>query len=61
VQSIADMINHMTRITRLTPLAHLDTAGVPILDLRRSSQAAEPAPAPDAEPGKTPGEPPRPL
>jgi PAS domain S-box-containing protein len=61
VQSIADMINHMTRITRLTPLAHLDTAGVPILDLRGSSQAAEPAPAPDPEPGKTPGEPPRPL
>jgi PAS domain S-box-containing protein len=59
VQSIADMISHMTRITRLAPLAHLDTAGMPILDLRGSSQAAEPAPA--AEPGKLPGEPPRPL
>lgn len=61
VQSIADVINHMTRITRLAPLAHLDTAGVPILDLRGSSQAAEPAPAPDPEPSKTPGAPPRPL
>jgi PAS domain S-box-containing protein len=59
VQTIADMINHMTRITRLSALSHLDTAGVPILDLRSSSQAAEPAPGP--EPDRAPGEPPRPL
>ena len=59
VQTIADMINHMTRITRLSALSHLDTAGVPILDLRSSSQAAEPAPGPG--PDRAPGEPPRPL
>ena len=59
VQTIAEMINHMTRITRLSALSHLDTAGVPILDLRSSSQAAEPAPG--LEPDRAPGEPPRPL
>jgi PAS domain S-box-containing protein len=59
VQTIADMISHMTRITRLSALSHLDTAGVPILDLRSSSQPAEPAPGP--EPDRAPGEPPRPL
>jgi PAS domain S-box-containing protein len=63
VQTIADMINHMTRITRLSALSHLDTAGVPILDLRSSSQAPEPVPgpAPGPEPDRAPGEPPRPL
>jgi len=59
VQTIADMISHMTRITRLSALSHLDTAGVPILDLRSSSQPAEPAPGP--EPDRAPGELPRPL
>lgn len=61
VQSIADMVSHMARITRLAPLAHLDTAGVPILDLRGSSQPAEPTPVLTPEPGPVPGEPPRPL
>ncbi len=61
VQSIADMVSHMARITRLAPLAHLDTAGVPILDLRGSSQPAEPASALTPGPGPAPGEPPRPL
>lgn len=42
VRQIADMISHMTRITRLTPLTGVDTAGVPTLDLRRSSEAAPP-------------------
>jgi PAS domain S-box-containing protein len=42
VRQIADMINHMTRITRLTPLTGVDTAGVPTLDLRRSSEPAPP-------------------
>ncbi|MGH7317708.1 MAG: histidine kinase dimerization/phospho-acceptor domain-containing protein, partial [Candidatus Rokuibacteriota bacterium] len=37
VRRIAVMIDHMTRITRLEPLAGLDTGGVPTLDLRRSS------------------------
>ena len=44
VRQIAEMISHMTRITRLTPLTGVDTGGVPTLDLRRSS---EPAPAAD--------------
>jgi signal transduction histidine kinase len=44
VQIIAEMGSHMTRVTRLAPLAHLDTAGVPILDLRGSSEPAEPIP-----------------
>ena len=61
VQTIAEMISDMTRITRLTPLTHLDTAGIQILDLRRSSQAAEPDPAPVSEPRAASGEPPRPL
>jgi PAS domain S-box-containing protein len=61
VQSIAEMVSHMARITRLAPLAHLDTAGVPILDLRGSSQPAEPTPAHAPEPGPAPGELPRPL
>jgi len=51
VQSIAEMVSHMARVTRLAPLAHLDTAGVPVLDLRGSSEPVEPAPK----------EPPRPL
>jgi PAS domain S-box-containing protein len=46
VRQIADMISHMTRITRLTPLSGVDTGGVPTLDLRRSS---EPAPSTDQE------------
>lgn len=61
VQSIADMISHMTRVTRLTTLTSLDTAGMTILDLRGSaSPAAESDPgSPPPAPG--PGEPPRPL
>jgi PAS domain S-box-containing protein len=47
VRQIAEMISHMTRITRLTPLSGVDTAGVPTLDLRRSSE-----PAPPADPGE---------
>jgi PAS domain S-box-containing protein len=46
IRQIADMISHMTRITRLTPLSGVDTGGVPTLDLRRSS---EPAPSTDQE------------
>ena len=46
VRQIADMISHMTRITRLTPLSGVDTGGVPTLDLRRSS---EPAPSTDQD------------
>jgi len=38
IRQIADMISHMTRITRLTPLSGVDTGGVPTLDLRRSSE-----------------------
>ncbi|HSE05223.1 MAG TPA: PAS domain S-box protein, partial [Methylomirabilota bacterium] len=45
VQRIADMISHMTRITRLAPLSDLNTGGVETLDLRRSS-----GPAPDPGP-----------
>ena len=33
VRKIAEMISHMTRITRLEPLTGLDTGGVPTLDL----------------------------
>jgi PAS domain S-box-containing protein len=43
VQRIADMIVQMTRITRLAPLADLNTAGVETLDLRRSSEPPAPA------------------
>jgi PAS domain S-box-containing protein len=46
IRQIADMISHMTRITRLTPLSGVDTGGVPTLDLRRSS---EPAPSTDQD------------
>lgn len=45
VQRIADMISHMTRITRLAPLADLNSGRVETLDLRRSS-----GPAPDPGP-----------
>lgn len=58
VQSITEMISHMTRVTRLTTLTSLDTAGMSILDLRGSSQPAESEAA--ASP-PAPGEPPRPL
>lgn len=61
VQSIAEMVSHMARVTRLAPLAHLDTGGIPILDLRGSSEPAEPTPALTPEPGPDPKEPPRPL
>ena len=43
VRQIADMISHMTQITRLTALSSVDTGGVPTLDLRRSSEPAPPA------------------
>ena len=46
IRQITDMISHMTRITRLTPLSGVDTGGVPTLDLRRSS---EPAPSTDRD------------
>jgi signal transduction histidine kinase len=61
VQTIADMINHMTRITRLTALSRLDTAGVPILDLRDSGGPAAPVVGAVPEPERPPGEAPRPL
>ena len=63
VQSIAEMISHMTRITRLTTLTSLDTAGMSILDLRGSSQApgSEDASEPAATPPAAPGESPSPL
>jgi PAS domain S-box-containing protein len=51
VRQIADMISHMTRITRLTPLSGVDTGGVPTLDLRRSSE-----PAPPTDPGEVKGD-----
>jgi PAS domain S-box-containing protein len=38
VQRIAEMIGHMTRITRLELLKSLETGGVETLDLRRSSE-----------------------
>ena len=49
VRQIADMISHMTRITRLEPLTGLDTGGVPTLDLRRSSEPAPPVGQGDAK------------
>ncbi|MGH7350091.1 MAG: PAS domain S-box protein, partial [Candidatus Rokuibacteriota bacterium] len=49
VRRIAVMIDHMTRITRLEPLAGLDTGGVPTLDLRRSS---DPDPGTERHHGK---------
>jgi PAS domain S-box-containing protein len=60
VRQIAEMIHQMTRITRLTPLTAVDTAGVPTLDLRRSSEPAPPAPgeARSEPPGSAPKEPP---
>jgi len=51
VRQIADMISHMTRITRLAPLTGVDTGGVPTLDLRRSSE-----PAPSADQGDVKGD-----
>jgi PAS domain S-box-containing protein len=47
VVRIAEMIDHMTRITRLTPLSGVNTAGVETLDLRRSSEPTPPAEDPD--------------
>ncbi len=63
VQSIAEMISHMTRVTRLSTLTSLDTAGMSILDLRGSSRPpeSEGTSAPAAAPPAAPGEPPRPL
>lgn len=49
VQQIAEMISHMTHITRLEPLTGLDTGGVPTLDLRRSSDPAPPMGQGDAK------------
>jgi len=48
---IAEMITHMTRVTRLTAITDLDTGGVPTLDLRRSSE-----PSPEGEPRRGEGE-----
>jgi PAS domain S-box-containing protein len=42
VLRIAEMINHMTRITRLEALSGVNTAGVETLDLRRSSETTAP-------------------
>ena len=49
VRRIAEMIGHMTHITRLELLKSLDTGGVETLDLRRSS---EPPPGGDQAGGK---------
>jgi PAS domain S-box-containing protein len=49
VQRIAEMIGHMTRITRLELLKSVETGGVETLDLRRSSE-----PAPDRGQAETP-------
>lgn len=49
VKRIAEMIGHMTRITRLELLKGLDTGGVETLDLRRSS---EPTPGGDQAGGQ---------
>lgn len=49
VQRIAEMIGHMTRITRLELLKSLETGGVETLDLRRSSE-----PPPAGGKGETP-------
>ncbi|HYB71688.1 MAG TPA: PAS domain S-box protein [Candidatus Bathyarchaeia archaeon] len=38
VKRIAEMITHMTHVTRLTLIGDLDTGGVPTLDLRASSE-----------------------
>jgi PAS domain S-box-containing protein len=40
VQRITEMLDRMQSITRLEPLEELDTAGLPTLDLRRSSGSA---------------------
>jgi signal transduction histidine kinase len=61
VQSIADMISHMTRVTRLTTLTSLDTAGMTILDLRGSASPAAESDPGSPPPAPAPGEPPRPL
>jgi PAS domain S-box-containing protein len=39
MRRIAEMVSHMQHITRLAPLEGLDTAGMPVLDLRRSSES----------------------
>jgi PAS domain S-box-containing protein len=49
VQRIAEMIGHMTHITRLELLKSVETGGVETLDLRRSS---EPPPGGDQASGK---------
>jgi hypothetical protein len=61
VQSIADMISHMTRVTRLTTLTSLDTAGMTILDLRGSASPGAESDPGSPPPAPAPGEPPRPL
>jgi PAS domain S-box-containing protein len=38
MRRITEMIGHMQHLTRLAPLQGLDTAGVPVLDLKRSSE-----------------------
>ena len=48
MRRIADMVSHMQHITRLAPLEGLDTAGTPVLDLKRSS---EPVPDDTNRPG----------
>jgi nitrogen-specific signal transduction histidine kinase len=40
VQRIVEMVGHMQHITRLEPLADLDTGSVPTLDIRRSAGPA---------------------
>jgi PAS domain S-box-containing protein len=54
VRRITEMIGHMQSITRLEPLRELDTAGLPTLDLRRSSDPAPGAGPIDGEEGAGP-------
>jgi PAS domain S-box-containing protein len=51
VQRITEMVGHMQSITRLERLQALDTAGLPTLDLRRSSGPASGSGPTDTEEG----------
>jgi signal transduction histidine kinase len=54
VQRITEMIRRMQSITRLERLQRLDTAGLPTLDLRRSSGSAPGSGPIDGEEGADP-------